>query len=445
MENRKKSLELFRQNHNYIMDKVRNGIDENRKSYCALKLTDSFGEPIADAKVTAVLKKHEFKFGAIFNTQHKDDAYQDSFSALFNTANIPLDWAALAPDKDRFDFTKINSCLAYCEKKDLEPRFRALVSQGMFPTWLYGKSSDEVKSELSKALQIIANEYSSKARTIEAIRGMFDYDDNIQFYNDNDYVEWCLAEMEKYMPCNQIVINELSHVWYHGLGKNTDRYYMLLNLLRRKNARIDAIGMEFRMLLSAKEQFEDSSRVHMFVGWWPQEIEEYRKMYDPIHLYKMLDRYSDFGLPINLTGVMIPAYTTAIEDEEIQAELLKYLYSIWFSQKNVEQIMYGDIVDGFEEDGLKKTDKYFGGLLRSDLTQKPAYDVLNSLINKEWKTEEIFTTDEFGVGSFKGFYGEYTLKIEVDGKTYTKNFANRKEYPRSLCPVFGDRYIEITV
>ena len=57
---------------------------------------------------------------------------------------------------------------------------------------------------------------------------------------------------------------------------------------------------------------------------------------------------------------------------------------------------------------------YFAGLLRNDCSEKPAYKVLDRLINKEWNT----TLEEnvSGLLRFSGFYGEYDIEAEYQGK-----------------------------
>jgi hypothetical protein len=61
-----------------------------------------------------------------------------------------------------------------------------------------------------------------------------------------------------------------------------------------------------------------------------------------------------------------------------------------------------------------------GGLLRFDMSRKPAYEVLDNLINKEWNTSFETVVDKNGELSFRGFYGEY--EVIVDDNTYTVNF-----------------------
>lgn len=59
---------------------------------------------------------------------------------------------------------------------------------------------------------------------------------------------------------------------------------------------------------------------------------------------------------------------------------------------------------------------YGGGLLRHDLSAKPAYDVLDRPINTEWHTEEKTETGENGFATFSGFYSTYTVTVSHSGK-----------------------------
>ena len=66
---------------------------------------------------------------------------------------------------------------------------------------------------------------------------------------------------------------------------------------------------------------------------------------------------------------------------------------------------------------------YYGGLLRFDLTPKPAYLVLDNLINKKWRTELDLTSNGEGCVDFRGFYGDYEIEITSNEKTIKKTFT----------------------
>ena len=165
--------------------------------------------------------------------------------------------------------------------------------------------------------------------------------------------------------------------------------------------------------------------------------------YNPKQLYKIMDLYAKFNKPLQITEVTIPAYSNSEEDELIQAEIIKKLYSIWFSHPATEQIIYWNLVDGYAHVWESDPEKikasqgdmtvgenyYYGGLLRFDMTPKPAYFALKNLIEKEWHTEAEITSDSNGKASFKGFYGDYSLQIEANGKTVSKDI---KLYSRGL-------------
>ncbi|MDD7399011.1 MAG: endo-1,4-beta-xylanase [Firmicutes bacterium] len=175
-----------------------------------------------------------------------------------------------------------------------------------------------------------------------------------------------------------------------------------------KGARIDAIGMQFHMFFPREKEYAET-----------------RPFYDPQNLYRHMDLYANFGKPLQITEVTIPAYSYDAADEEMQAEILKRLYSIWFSYKNVEQIVYWNLADGYaafapQGDMTAGENYYHGGLLRFDLSKKPAYFALRDLIQKEWHTETEAVTDMVGKADFRGFYGKYDVVIEHDGKTMQK-------------------------
>ena len=73
--------------------------------------------------------------------------------------------------------------------------------------------------------------------------------------------------------------------------------------------------------------------------------------------------------------------------------------------------------------------QYYGGLLRFDMSPKPAYYTLKRLLEEEWHTEETVFSDANGVASFRGFYGEYTVEVEIDGvkTTNTVNLSKGAE------------------
>ena len=171
---------------------------------------------------------------------------------------------------------------------------------------------------------------------------------------------------------------------------------------------LDSIGMQF----------------HSFFGQ-DKEKDIAKTRYNPVYLYEVLNKYAQLGKKIQITEMTIPSYSYSPDDEEVQAELIKNLYSVFFSHPAMEAIIYWNVVDGYaafapQGDMTSGENYYYGGLLRFDMTPKPAYYTIKNLIEKKWHTQQEIKTNGKGEASFKGFYGEYDVEIIVGDKRVNK-------------------------
>ena len=433
MNDRKKVLELFEKNKEYMEERINSGIEQNRKGYAKICVKDKNGNNVPGVKISVKQKSHEFKFGANlfmldeFENDEKNELYKKYFAETFNMATLPFYWDATEPEKGKTRYAKdseklyrrppIDLCIEFCEKNGIEPREHALAYDAFFPKWLYDANVTEIKLALENRYKEIAERYKDKIPTIEVTNEMEWGKGKTAFYNEPDYIEWCFKTAEKYFPANQLVINEWSGLPWADHCMPTDKYYSYIEANMLKGARIDAIGMQYHMFYRKDQEYECT-----------------RPYYDPINLYNHMDLYSNFGKPLQLTEVTIPAYSNEPEDEAMQAEIIEKLYSIWFSHPNVEQIIYWNVPDGYaafaeQGDMTSGENYYYGGLLRFDMTPKPAYYAIKNLFEKTWHTEAEITSDADGEANFKGFYGKYDVELEVNGKTITKeiNFTKKSK------------------
>ena len=441
MNDRKKVLELFEQQEESTNERIKEGIEKYRKGNAEIVVTDKSGNPIPNAAIKVKQKTHEFRFGANlfmldeFETDEKNEKYEINFADVFNMATLPFYWDALEPDRNNPRYDKDSPkvyrrptpdlCIEFCEKHGIEPREHALAYDGFFPKWLYEASTEEVKQELERRYSEISERYADKIRTIEVTNEMEWQRGKTAFYDEPDFVEWCFKLAEKYFPNNQLGINEHTSLCWADKCRATDKYYSYIEANMLKGARIDAVGMQYHLFNKRENEYEKT-----------------RFTLNPENLYRHMDLYSNFGKPLQITEVTVPAYSWEAEDEEIQAEIIEKLYSIWFSHPNVEQIIYWNLVDGYahlwnpDPEEIKASqgnmslgeNYYYGGLLRFDLSPKPAYYTIKNLIQNVWHTEETLVTSEKGTCSFRGFYGEYELEFDEDGKTMKKTvFLSSKD------------------
>ncbi len=440
MSERRKVLELFEAQKDITKAVTDAGIELHRKGNAHIKLTDSNGNPLKGVSLKAVQKNHEFKFGAnLFmldelETEEKNEKYKKYFADVFNIATLPFYWDGLEPEKGKPRYEKDSPrvyrrpspdrCIEFCKAHGIEPREHALAYEGFFPKWLYGATVQEIKIELERRFKEISERYSDIIPTIEVTNELEWAKGRTAIYDEPDYMEWCFKLAEKYFPKNKLVPNEVHRLSWVDKCRVTDKYYAYLEANILKGCRFDAIGMQYHMFTNKDNEYEYT-----------------RPYYDPENLINHMNLYARFGKPLQVTEITIPAYSNAAEDEAIQAEIIENLYRIWFSHPNMEQIIYWNMVDGYahlwdpspekiaasQGDMTLGENVYYGGLLRFDLSPKPAYDTIKNLIQNVWHTETEIETDENGEAVFRGFYGEYEVSYTLNGREITKKIRLSKE------------------
>ena len=433
MSDRRKILDLFEEQKDYVSEKVAYGIEQHRKGDAKLTVTDKDGNPIKNAKIRVKQKSHEFKFGAnLFmldqmETEEKNQAYKENFANLFNMATLPFYWKDLEPEKDKPRYSKGSPniyrrpapdlCVEFCREHGIEPREHGLAYDTWFPEWLKGADEKTFKREYERRCREISERYADSIPTIEVTNEQQWALKSFDFCYDLDYVADCFKIAEKYFPHNTLSINE-----YQGIFDSytiRDLYCRTIENALLKGARIDLIGTQFHMFFKRQK-----------------EKDAVAKRYDPKHVYDVLDTLAKFGKPLEITEVTIPAYSWDDEDEEIQADIIEKMYSLWFSHPSVKHIIYWNLVDGYAAfaprgDMTSGENYYHGGLMRFDMSPKPAYFKIKELLQKTWHTETELLTDENGTAEFRGFYGDYCANVEFGVQEVKTEFSLSKNAENS--------------
>lgn len=395
---------------------IQEGIEKNRKGNFVVKTNAK--------KVKVTLKNHKFRFGCnLFmldefpDDPNKNVIYRQKFKEVFNLATLPFYWDATEPEegKTRYEIGSpalyrrppVDLCIKYCEENNIEPREHALCYDNFFPDWLVDKTVPEIKQYIVKRMQQISRRYADKIPTIEVTNEMFWDKGKTPIYADPDFMVFCYEQAAKYFPKNELCINEWSGDIWNKNPLPWNNYYLIIENLLLKGVRIDAIGMQYHMFYNKDDYFKSTRRV-----------------YNLRHLIQVMDNFARLKKPFQITEITIPAFTEESADEQAQADIIEQLYSTWFSYPNVEQIIYWNLVDGyaaFTEPGNMTAGEnvYRGGLLRFDLSEKPAFQRIKHLVKDVWTTNEQLET-KGGAASFRGFYGEY--EVEADGKKCIVNF-----------------------
>ncbi len=163
-------------------------------------------------------------------------------------------------------------------------------------------------------------------------------------------------------------------------GDKHEIYEDVIEALVNKNGKrlYDAIGLQS----------------HMHGGPWKTE-----------KILSLVKRFAKYGVPLHFTETTIVSGPrdgrnwgeTTPEGEKTQADEVERFYRTVFSCPEVEALTWWDFSDRYAWQQAPS------GLLRKDMTPKPAYSRLHKLIKEEWWTNETEKTDAQGTACLRGF------------------------------------------
>ncbi len=401
------------------------GIDEriesHRKMDMQLRLLLPGDQPVPEATTAHVkLVRHEFLFGCnLFSFDYqgdKEDAYRQRIENTFNYATLNFIWEGYEPQSGQRGIAKMQRMVSWCQKRGIATKGHTLV-WNLEPPWTH-QSMTADQTELLVWRRI--------AQEMEQFRGAIDRWDVV---NEPTEGESSAAERgadgllhayrqrgtagtltrafsiaRKANPDARLLVNDYV---------TTDAYARVLDDAIRNGAPIDVIGIQS----------------HMHTGCW-----------QVARLWDVCNRFGKFGKPIHFTELSIlsgalknPADTdwktkrrdwvSTPEGEARQAAEVYQTYRLLFSHPAVAAITWWDVSDRGAWMGAP------AGLLRNDMSPKPAYYRVHDLIHKGWTTERSLPVDADGMVALRGFFGEYQVAIASGDTRLTGVFRLSRNAP----------------
>ena len=396
-------------------------IERNRKGDFDLIITDRNGKPVKNAKVIVNMSQIDFNFGANifmlgeYDTDEENKRYEKEFCKIFNSASVPLYWEGTEPTRGylRYDAdTKrdiyrrppADAVRDFCREHNLRMKGHPLFWHEFVPMWL-PDDFNELKPLIVKRFEEISKRYSNDFERFDVVNEpsrIYDvYMGHLYKTNwkclvpDDNYIPWLFGLAEQFFPSNTLILNDTVGASFDEFRGKYSAYYLNIASLLEHGVRIDEIGLQCHL-----------------GGSGP------RNVYNTEILYDILDTYASLGKPMNISEISIPSDFDGVVDEELQAVAAERLYKTCFSHPSVSGLTWWNLPD----DGVLTTKRVAGdenlpstGLIDGNYNEKPAYKILDKLINSEWKTNTQTETNEFGIASFRGFYGRYDIKVIIDG------------------------------
>jgi len=388
-------------------------IQQYRTADVRLMLKGADGVPITNQPVRVRMLRHRFLFGC--NAFLLDPAstapaqliYQEKFARIFNFATVGFYWSGFEKKQGQPETAWLMAQARWLQSRDIRVKGHPLAWRQTVPAWLPPDAATGGALSIARVTRDVTA-FRGVIGTWDVINEVTDWREKVDRYDNalsRLYEEVGTVELVRRVfdaarradPDAVLLIND------YQLGPD---YEALVARCRAAGVRIDAIGLQS----------------HMHSGAWKRE-----------NTWAAAERLGRAGLPLHFTEVTIPSgeplgdrkmnkqeryenWPTTPEGEAQQAAQVEDFYRVLFSHPAVQAITWWDFSDSHAWMAAP------AGLLRADMSSKPAYEVLEKLIRGEWWTpEQSLVTDSSGAVSFHGFLGEYevlsggrAVRFEVD-------------------------------
>lgn len=402
-----------------ILDGADARIEKHRKADLSLVIKDASGSPVANAEIVVEQTRHAFLFGSnIFMlgrcASPTDNAkYEQRFAALLNYATAPFYWWAYEKEQGKPDHGRTEEILTWCKAHGVAVKGHPLMWNYHDPAWLPNDLAAVRKLQLDRITDCV-----------QKFRGSIDRWDVVNEAANYER-EMCL----KNSPKVTAAANEIGRMDFIRQAFLTARKANPVAVLLINDYEVEP---PYANDVIAKLVGPDSKPLYDVIGI---QSHQHAGAWPATRIWEICERYAKFGVPLHFTettfvsgepGWDIPRkrknfnWISTPDGEARQKQDVVRFYTTLFSHPAVEAITWWDFAD------YHAWQQAPAGLIRNDLSPKPAYEALMKLIKGEWWTKTTIKTDDQGRATFRGFLGDYTARFTADGHEQTRVFTLKK-------------------
>jgi GH35 family endo-1,4-beta-xylanase len=361
-------------------------IEKHRTATISLRVIDSAGKPVPDARVGIRLKRPAFLWAtsvdSSFILSDSPDAskYRETLLAMFDAATI----------ENGFKWPKWSGGVANREEALRASDWiqaQGLRQRGHTLSWPADKFSPRRIAEMPaprENLSILVQEHirdimaANRGRIYgwDVINEMIHERDYFKYIPETEVAEW-FKVARKTDPHTKLFINDYGMLNSRKSPNTIASYLKTVDGLLAAGAPIDVMGIQGH------------------VG---------RQVRSPEDVLKDLDLLAGPGLELQITE-----FDVNTADEELQADYTRDFLIALYSHPSVT----GFTKWGFWERKHWKPD---AAMFRADWSEKPNAKVWRDLVRGAWLTNVEATTDAVGNLTTRGHLGDYEFNVTVGGK-----------------------------
>jgi len=350
----------------FLMARLENDIRNFRQRDFLIRVFDAEGTPVPHAEVEIVQTASDFIFGCNlfafrrFDDPRKNDLYEKRFLDVFNAATVPLYWSVAEKQPGRFDFGSTDAAVRWCREHHVQVKVHPILWQDTVPRWAEQLKDEEARTAAQSYVRRVVERYRDQADLWDAVQqpagsirigpALVDPAEVIRWARDGK-------------PRGQLLLN----------GDDPRALADMARQFRGAGAPLDGVAV----------------MAHQHKGIWPPDV-----------VQRTLNDAAAAQLPLHVSEVTILG---APDTEAEQAEAVRQFYTAAFAHPKVVGITWWDLSDEFAWQNAP------AGLLRADLSPKPAYATLDHLINRLWRTDAAGHTGDDGQVAVRAFFGQYRI------------------------------------
>jgi len=395
-----------------ILADAESRIRQHRMTPVTLKLLTPDGRPLGPGRRVEIRQvRHRFLFGCnIFmlgrcRTPEQNAAYESRFAELLNYATLPFYWWNYERQKGSPDDERTELIVRWCKAHGVTTKGHPLAWNYRDPPWLTGTPQEVAQAQFERI-----------TRCVQRFKGNIDIWDVV-----NEATHYDRAECKRDAPCLTEAIAEMGVGPYIRTAFKTAREAGPDATLVINDYRTDAAFAEKVVSQLVAENGRPLYDVvgiqsHMHGGPW-----------GAARTWEVCERFAKFGKPLHFTETTLVSgpksesgWMTTAEGEEQQARLASEFYTVLFSHPAVEAVTWWD----FSDQGAWQ--RAPAGFLRDDMSPKPVYERLCSLIKGRWWTRVEAESNVDGQVKISGFLGEYEVAVREDRRPLAGRFPLAK-------------------
>jgi GH35 family endo-1,4-beta-xylanase len=394
-------------------------IEKHRRADATILVVDASGKPVRAANVTVEQTRHAFLFGSNIFTwgraadTQREAAYRKRFAELLNYATLPFYWANYEPSRGQPAHERTTEVARWCSRQGILTKGHPLAWNHADPHWLPSDPDEIFQLQVARIEDCVSR-----------FKGLIDRWDVVNEATHIDREEFLRRAPKHTGMWQQVGQIEFTRRCFDHARRAGPQAILLINDYRTDPAYEQVI--EQLVDADAKPLYDVIGiQSHMHGGAWPTE-----------KIWEVCERFARFGVPLHFTETTILSgkrgwdvergedWPSTPEGEAYQTAHVVRFYTMLFSHPAVEAITWWDFAD------YHAWKRAPAGLLRKDMTLKPAYHALYDLIKRKWWTRTMLESAPDGTAHFRGFLGDYNLTISFPGqKPIEKSFTLKKGEP----------------